>query len=440
VTTAYSRLVYFDHYAHHCILSNNIIDVAGAYKVFGVQWRLPTTGPFGAGESASHALIVSNVIRNLNAYIFVFLGGDSNVVRGNILRDGPQGDFFNVFGRNHLITGNICSNMPPGSGNHPDFIQTWGNNGYASRGHIIENNVVSDIASGQLTQLEGNTLPETRDWTFRNNLFMRIAAQGSGTIPDVRYYNNVFYKCNHVNGGHAISYGIRWYENFSIPLVSPYYALTASAIPSGSILNDATEPRDRRARYIVKNGRISYNGSTFGADQYFFGTNVTAYSKVDAAAEVWRVIPNYADGNVLMNNIFLDCGFPNAPEKGWYSLDTSLLNVKADYNYVGKDNFSAVNVDSQQRPVGAAGGWSNFDWWEPNGINGGNPGVMDPILLNFRLREDSMLRSRGLALPAVVLDFDGKVRPNPPSIGAFEFAPGVGLTPPAGLRILSGTP
>jgi hypothetical protein len=250
----------------------------------------------------------------------------------------------------------------------------------------------------------------------------------------------VFYQCNTVNGGHAISYGIRWYENFSIPRVSPYYALTAVAIPSGSILNDATEPRDRRARYIVKNGGITYNGTTYAAGQYFFGTNVTTYSKVDAAAEVWRVIPNYADGTVLMNNVFLDCGFPNALEKGWYSLATSLTNVMADYNYVAKDNYGAVKVDSQRRPVGAAGGWSNFDWWEPNGINGGNPAFLDVASVNFRLREDSILRSRGLALPAVLLDFDGLVRPNPPSIGAFEFAPGVSLQPPAALRILSGTP
>lgn len=369
VTQIYSRLVYIDHGAHHCIMSNNVLDAASVYKIYGIQWRLPNVGPFGSGEVASHVLIVSNTIKNLKGYICISVGGDSNVIRGNFLRDNPQGDFFNVFGRNHLITGNICSNIPfaSGLGNHPDFIQTWGNNGFASRGHIIEHNLVCDVAAGQLTQLEANLLPDTRDWTFRNNIFMRIAMQASCTIQDVKYYNNIFYQCNTTNGGHALSFGSRYYDGVGV-----------------------------------------FDGRT--------GTNSS-------------------HGARLINNVFLDCGDGTSNEKGWYAFSLDLTNVVANYNYVGRRNFSSMQSDAQRRPVGNPGGWSNFDWWEPNGINGGDPGFVNLSNLNFHITPLSRLKAKGLPTPFVTIDFDGILRPNPPSIGAFELRP---LRPvaPSGLRII----
>lgn len=370
----FSRLVYFDFGAHSCIMSNNILDALGAHKVFGIQWRLSTVSPFGNGEVASDALIVSNTIRNLSGYVFVMLGGDRNVIRGNFLRDGPQGDFFNVFGRNHLIAGNICSNMPfaEGLGNHPDFIQTWGNNGQASSGHIIENNIVTDIAGGQLTQLEGNLLPQTRDWTFRNNLFSRIALQASCTIPDVRYINNVFYQCNKTNGGHALVFGTRFYDKVGV-----------------------------------------FNGGT--------GTNA-------------------AHGTVLLNNVFLDCGDGPAPEKGWYAIQSNLTNVVANFNYVGKAGFAPVKVDAQRRAVGSPGGWSSFDWWEPNGINGGDPKFVDLIRRDFRIGDTSLLVARGTTSPLVTRDFLGRPRPSTPAIGAFESSQATIPAQPTGLRIVPPEP
>jgi hypothetical protein len=99
-----------------------------------------------------------------------------------------------------------------GIGNHPDFIQTFGQNGYGSMGHLIEGNWVIGIEAGQLGQLSSGLLPTIRDWTFRNNIFAHIGMQLSCTMPEVRFFNNIFYRCNYVNGGHALNFGSRYIE------------------------------------------------------------------------------------------------------------------------------------------------------------------------------------------------------------------------------------
>lgn len=364
-TTMYSSMVYMDHGAHHCIVSNNVIDIAGSGRIYGFQWKSPRFAPFGSGEPASDNLVISNTVKRGLGYVLMSVTGDRNVIIGNRLLDTPQGDFFNIWGRSNLIIGNFCSNLPfaSGLGNHPDFIQTFGNFGMGSMGHVIENNVVAKIAGGQLTQLEGALVPEIRDWTFRNNLFVDIALQASCTIPGIAYYNNTFVRCNYDNGGHALNFGSRSY----LP----------GGTPSGA-------------------------GGT-----------------------------NYAHNARVINNVFIDCG-DSSMSRGWYAMIDTLTNVVADFNYVSKAGFQPVRADSLQRAVGSAGGWNSFAWWEPNGINGGDPGFVNLEGRNFTLRSTSLLIGAGTPLSFVTRDFAGTVRPSLRgwSIGAFEAPSDGGSTEP----------
>jgi hypothetical protein len=384
VTQMYSRLVYFDHYGHYGVLSNCVLDAALAPKVYGIEWRNPTIKPFGGGEAASNCLIVNNEIRNVLGTTMVSIMGDFNRVVGNYLHDGGSVDFFRLFGRNNYIGYNNCSNnyIVEGSGNHADFIQTFGNNGDGSQGHVIEGNRVMGVRGGQLTQLEGNLVPEIRDWTFRNNVFMEIGLQASITIPEVKFYNNVFYRCNKELGGFALNFGCRYYDG------------TASG------------------------GRTGYN---------------------------------CANGSKVYNNIFLESGQDNATNKGWYAFETTLTDVAADYNYVGKTingvPYTAVDVNPLHQAVGDPGGWNAWKWWEPHGINGGDPlfvnitaGCQETMSCNFRLRSRSMLINAGLDLLAVwsaAKDYDGVSRPQGArwDIGPFEGSV-VRPSSPTNLRIV----
>lgn len=359
VTQAYSHLVYFDRGGHFGVLSNCVVDARLSPRVYGIGWNSPRTKPFGEGEAASFCLVISNEVRNVLGITMVNVMGDSNRVVGNFIHDGGAVDFFRVFGRGHYIGFNVCSNnyIYEGIGNHPDFIQTFGNNGDGSMGHVIEGNWVIGVWGGQLTQLEGNLVPEIRDWTFRNNVFVDIALQASCTIPEVKYFNNIFYRCNKTNGGHALAFGARAYTT-------------------------------------------SYSGQS--------GTN-------------------YAHGCQVINNIFLDCG-DSRITVGWYAFTQDLTNVVADYNYVAKAGFAPVEQDPLQRPIGNPGGWATWGkWWEPHGINGGDPGFVNLAVLDFRLREGSPLIGRGLNLGGLfATDILGRTRSGAWDIGPYVYEEGGG--------------
>ncbi|MCS7089697.1 MAG: hypothetical protein RMN51_01730 [Verrucomicrobiota bacterium] len=372
VTQAYSRLVYFGHGGHFGVLSNCVLDARVALRVYGIEWQAPRVKPFGEGEVASHCLIISNEIRNVLGITMASIMGDSNRIIGNLIRDGGAVDFFRLFGRHNYLAYNVCSNnyIYPGVGNHPDFIQTFGNNGDGSMGHVIEGNWVVGVWGGQLTQLEGNLVPEIRNWTFRNNVFIDIALQASCTMPEVKYYNNLFLRCNKTNGGHALTFGSRYYA------------------------------------------------STYGG----------------------RSGTNSAHGCQVINNIFLDCGDARNTV-GWYSFGQELTNVLADYNYVAKAGFAPVEQDPMRRPVGNPGGWATWGkWWEPNGINGGDPRFVELSRRDFRLRPDSPLIGRGLNLSKLFrTDILGRLRYGSWDIGPYviDLRASALAAPPEQLRIIA---
>ena len=385
LTQPYSQLVYFDFNAHSCVLSNTVIDAALAPKVYGISWRGPRVMPFGLGETASDNLIISNVVKRVQAITLISIMGDRNVVRGNQLLDSGQVDFVRLFGRSNLFSGNICSNnySVADAGNHPDFIQAFGNNGHGSWGHIIEQNLVIDMPGGQLTQLEGNLVPEIGNWTFRNNAFVNIGLGASCSIPQIRYFNNLFYRCNFANRGHALNFGPRSYGG----------------------------PNDTAKGY---NGAIGLN---------------------------------YPHGCEIKNNIFLECG-DSRDTVGWYAFSQDLTGISADHNYVGKIGYAPVDVDELKRPVGTPGGWATWGgWWEPHGINGGNPKIPQLSALNFQLAPDSFLIDRGADLGSAQRDFMDRSRPQGTAfdIGPIEFTkdssdpkpPGVPPSPPQNLRAVS---
>lgn len=221
VTNPFSRLVYLERGASFCVISNNTIDVASALNVYGFQWNAPSTGPFGDSgvRPAGNVLVISNTITRVDGFTMALVYGDFNVFTRNFFRDSQQADCFNIFGRSNVFSANICSNFPMNTNlaNHSDFVQTFGNNGYGSQYIIIESNIVIGVPDGvdseiALNQLSQVLLPEITDWTFRNNLFINIGIHGSCSVPNVKYHNNTFVRCNFHNGGAVISFASRFFD------------------------------------------------------------------------------------------------------------------------------------------------------------------------------------------------------------------------------------
>ena len=137
-----------------------------------------------------------------------------------------------------------------------------------------------------------------------------------------------------------------------------------------------------------------------------------------------------AGGAVVMNNVFLDCGLNDRDNSGWYSL--GVPNITADYNFVSKMNYQPVNEGAQA---------SNGVWYEPNGINGGNPMFVNESGFDFRILPGSPLIDEGTTLSGFNYDFDGDPRPQGAAwdIGAYEsegvMAPAKPL-PPVNPRVI----
>lgn len=378
ISGATGQLVYLDRGASSCVITNNRIDVNYVTGTYGIRWGAPATPPFGV-PVASGVHIISNIIEHVGGYIAIAIYGDNNVIERNFIRDCPQSDAFNVFGRSNVISANICSNFPSStiSANHSDFIQTFGSHGYGSRHILVESNLVIGVPDGgktlfALNQLSSVLCPDISDWVFRNNVFINVGIQGSCSVPNVKYYNNTFVRCSFSSGG--------------------------------TVINFASRP---------------YNGTGY---QGASGTD-------------------YPHGGEVINNVFLDCGSiggANNNITGWYFFTADLTNIIADYNFVSKNGYQPVSTDSQFRWIGHPSGWSNYAWWEPHGMNGGNPMFIDESKLDFRLMEESPLVEKALPLNHVFkTDMRGTKRGEKWDMGALEYQDAMAPLPPSNLRVLS---
>ncbi|HWB01667.1 MAG TPA: choice-of-anchor D domain-containing protein [Verrucomicrobiales bacterium] len=177
--------------------------------------------------------------------------------------------------------------------------------------------------------------------------------------------------------------------------------------------------------------KCGYNGGVMG-----FGTRT--YSATAPGGYNGQTGSNYCHNTVFRNNVFLDCGKLTSGSGGWYNNSLDSIGCSADYNFVARINFAAVRPDPDQRLYGDPGGWDSQEFYEPHGINGGNPGFVNADAGDFRLLPGSPLIDRGLTIPSILRDHGGSPRPQGAGydIGAFEFQSGGAPTTP----VMSASP
>ena len=134
---------------------------------------------------------------------------------------------------------------------------------------------------------------------------------------------------------------------------------------------------------------------------------------------------NRAYGGEIKNNIFFACG-DNDVTKGWYSQAVSGsftpspdLLTNCNWNFVANADLSGKTADTVYPSS------SPYKFYEPNGINGGDPKFANPSVYNYYLQTGSPLIDTGTALLGIIRDFAGTSRPQNGTndIGAFEHDP-----------------
>jgi hypothetical protein len=157
----------------------------------------------------------NNIVRNCsilnakNKNQAVHLGGNNNTVEGCYITTNQNGaDAVFIWGTDHIFRGNTIENwsqVPYDSQYHTDIFQTYtSSNSYESKRILIEGNIIRNCVNTQLGNITDDAFDSRiSDWTFRNNIFIRIDAPLNLYAPNFKFYNNVFYKCVTLSGKYA---------------------------------------------------------------------------------------------------------------------------------------------------------------------------------------------------------------------------------------------
>jgi Fibronectin type III domain len=479
-----NNIIYFKKQGHFNLLQDCIIDANFQLKVNGIAWEPDMVVQT---NEASDNILERITVAHVRGYTMLAMAGMRNICRNSLFTDGVNIDFIRMFGTDNLIQNNVFQNNTEedGLGWHPDWVQTFGNNGGASEGHIFEGNIVKNNSAAQLFQLSATGDENFRNWTFRNNIFYNSGLGGGGSMSGMKWYNNVFYK---VLSG--IGMGWRAFGDASLPETHPLDPLLSAPTPSGSLVAEGDNGQfqyggwyqvtatsipqsgpieeGRTYELSIKGGdTVIYNGVSYTTGTTITGVaGVTTWSKIgtnettyvfakgtftyngksytrgnifrcDPAVRTydsswpeqfnaWRVVVDIADNTEFIGNVFLDCGDPTRNDPAFYSVDQLAIGAIADYNYVGRNGYQPATIRVPSTPLGDPSGWAGSGWYEVHGINGGNPLFVDESNYDFRLRSNSPLIDKGTTIAGVTKDFAGTIRPlgTAPDIGAYEYDDG----------------
>jgi len=176
--------------------SEELVDEGPVYAYFRIEVKgieFESGGGTNAGDSADHCLVASNTISNIHNTAIDVLGA-MHLVTHNELTDLHGYDAFRLFGAEHVISENFVhdSDLVPGNINHPDFVQTFGDNSREARDMRFEKNFVLNF-DGQISMLTHNGVEGIRGWVFQSNVFVNVRAQMNVGIPGVHVLNNTYY-------------------------------------------------------------------------------------------------------------------------------------------------------------------------------------------------------------------------------------------------------
>lgn len=424
------------------IVNNTLRD--GAADVYGVYFYV------FSGLAASDCVVSGNKLSNLNG-IFLTLNGDNHLIQGNVLELQNNTDYVRLFGSNHVFRRNVFwrGTTQASSGNHPDFVQTFGGEGLESQNHLFEENWIQDLPS-QFSQMDsgdgvvvkGVLHTNVKNVIFRRNVIVSVSLNANVGMPGVRFENNTFYRMSYQRSGIGYSGSLtRGDASFGVLKNNVFLAGGARA----DLFNDfsgfyfmtgAVMSREVIGAFVT-NDPLGQNATSTGI---FSDLNTNGYidvngkilAKATALSGLSQFVMNtqyaaYKGGayDTLMKTVALD-----------RSIRSTFL---ADYNFVAGAESSGF-APKRNGACDALKTYTEFNFCEPHGVNGG-----DPQLQNL---------ANPLGLDGLPFTIDDGLKPVPTSpvcgsgqgtsdIGAYSCDPMKVLSddrvpppPPANLRIV----
>jgi hypothetical protein len=424
--------------AHHCIISNCVVQNNAGNGV-----GFDSLG----GITASDCLISSCLFNSLTGTTYVTLRGTNNVVEKCTFANGASSDAIRFFGISNVVRQCCFTNMAllEGNGNHPDILQTFGDNGEWVRDFLFERNVVVHCPV-QLIQATMDRVTDTNKWgaTLRNNLFLYSDMQGSCGISHLKFLNNTWYRCNNSSlqfgyTEYAWPYGgvvqnnawiecYHWYGSVSAgPDAGP---LAASDAGNGGRNGSGYARLSAGGGIINVSGTYSnLTGDVTGGTIYIIGVgdlysvDASNFSRGTFSASI--AMTSSADGMDLGTQ----WGGINAHRMGFRINSTAFTQGEISGALGAYRPVPAADLNADYNYVGGADGAAVPDFkGELHGINGGDPklaGMNVWPATQIYPKRGSVLIDAGtnLTLRGITNDFRGIPRPQGAGydIGAFEF-------------------
>jgi hypothetical protein len=276
----------------------------------------------------------------------------------------------------------------------------------------------------QTSQLdEGN--PNSGPWYFNRNVFVNVMGAANNQGFNYSFTNNTFVECGwnvaHIGAGTARSARSRFYFQ-SIPNEGETVTLDTLTYTWKTIADETLEIQIGNTIQICRNAfynavmgldginqphptlRIpskvnvpnwSNNGSKTDTNHLIQvrgdmdslaglagNGKITSVNMAATNNYFTQPVTSYGanSNSVFKNNIFYGCGrstSDNDPSRGWYTIANrnQATSFTIDYNFVSNLNYTP-------KAQGSPGNNDSFKFYEPNGINGGNPlfvNVADPV-------------------------------------------------------------
>jgi hypothetical protein len=383
-TATWAASVIVGSAANYCLIINNTIR-DGAANVGGIRISEQS------GVSADNCIVRGNTLRNLR-YVFWSISGDNHLFENNKLERLNSGDFIYLFGRNTTIRRNIFreGNAIAGSSNHPDFIQTFGNNGDESSNMLIEENWIENldpgVALGQINSggIDAGLQNNIYNWTFRRNVVVSVGNNMSASLPGVIWENNTFYRLAHaqngINSGGSLTRGD---SSRSIIMNNLFLAGGAGADRSNdtsasgyySFSSGGVLSKEVIGLYVTGEGTNGGSGGPIAVaiqndlvtNGYLINTNGGLTNKARSLTDISQFVlsDTYSSYKTKMFDTL----------RRTVELDVRMRStIGADYNFVAG---SAPYFYAKPSGNCTEGIFTPFKLCEVHGINGGDPGLQN---------------------------------------------------------------
>lgn len=368
------------------ILNNTVRD--GSADVYGIYFYT------SSGRAASNCVVSGNKLTNLNG-AFLATSGDNHLFERNVFEYQNNRDYIRLFGANHVFRRNVFWRgiASSGTGNHPDFVQNFGATGLKSENHLFEENWIQDLQS-QFAQTNsgdgvvslGILYDNVRNITFRRNVIANVSMNANIGMPGVRFEHNTFYRLAYELSG--LTYGGSLTRGDATGALLKNNVFLAGGARS-SITNDsagyyslsgATLSKEVLSIFVTKeqdaSGNVLFQGPI--ASAIFDELKNTGY--IDSNGKILAKAKALSDPSQFSLSgqfgAYRDATFLCLSKT--VSLDDSIrATFVADYNFVAGSE-SVGYPPKRSSGCGYSTTYTEWNFCEPHGINGGNPGMATP--------------------------------------------------------------